>query len=170
MNRPELTEHREYFKRYIDMVPQGEYHALLKQNTEDMLLFMGNIPAEKHNYRYADGKWSIKEVLLHIMDTERIFAYRVLTAVRGDSESLLPMMDENKFAANADVSNRTMQDMLEEFSAVRTATLKLFENMTEEQTKLTANTSGFNTSARAIGYMIIGHALHHMNIIRERYL
>ncbi len=170
MNRPELTEHREYFKRYIDMVPEGPYAGTLMQNTKDMISLLDSISPDKHNYRYAEGKWSIKEVLLHIMDTERIFAYRVLTAVRGDSESLLPMMDENKFAANADVSNRTMQDMLEEFRAIRISTLKLFENMTEEQTKLTANTSGFNTSARAIGYMIIGHALHHMNVLRERYL
>jgi uncharacterized damage-inducible protein DinB len=170
MQKPLPSEHKEYFKRYIDLVPSGNYISLLQQNTNDLIHFLSTIPVEKHEYRYTDGKWTPKEVLLHITDTERIFSYRALVALRGDSQSLLPSMDENLFAANADVSKRTMQDIIEEFNAIRIATTKLFENTTDEQSIKTANASGFHTTVRSIGYMIIGHVIHHMNIINERYL
>ena len=170
MQKPLPSEHREYFHKYINLVPAGDYINILQQNTATTVSFFNSIPAEKHEYRYADGKWTPKEVLLHITDTERIFSYRALVALRGDSTSLLPSMDENLFAANADVSHRTMQDLLEEFNAIRTATTKLFGNITHEQSIKTANASGFHTSVRAIGYMIIGHVIHHINVIQERYL
>ncbi|MBS1774322.1 MAG: DinB family protein [Bacteroidetes bacterium] len=170
MQKPLPTEHREYFSRYIDLVPDGNYTELLQSQTTAEVNFYNNIPANKHDYRYAEGKWTPKEVLLHVIDTERIFSYRALVAARGDNNSILPSMDENLFAANADVSNRTMRSLVDELAAVRTTTKILFENMTEAETKLTANASGFNTSARALGYMIIGHAMHHINITKERYL
>ena len=170
MQKPSPGEHREYFQHYIDLVPDGNYIDLLNQNTDTVNRFFNSLPADKHNYRYADGKWIIKEILLHIIDTERVFTYRALAAARGDKETVLPMMDENLYAANTDVSNRTMQDIIEEFNAVRMATTKLYKNMTEEQTKYTANVAGHHTSARAIGYMIIGHVIHHIRVIQERYL
>lgn len=170
MQKPSPSEHREYFKTYITLVPAGNYNDLLLQNTNDISSFFSNIPVEKHEYRYSEGKWTPKEVLLHITDTERIFSYRALVALRGDSTSLLPSMDENLFAANADVSSRSMQDLLEEFNAVRMTTTKLFNNINEEQSIKTANASGFNTSVRALAYMIIGHPIHHTNVVRERYL
>jgi hypothetical protein len=170
MQKPLPSEHREYFQKYIDLVPDGNYIQVLQDNTASTRSFFKGIPAEKHDYRYAEGKWTIKEVLLHLMDTERVFSYRALTAARGDHESLLPAMGENMFAANANVSNRSIEDMLEEFEAIRTATRKLFENMTDAQTQLTVNASGHPTSARALGYMIIGHVIHHINIVQERYL
>jgi uncharacterized damage-inducible protein DinB len=170
MQKPLPSEHREYFQKYIDLVPEGNYIQVLQNNTTSTISFFNDIPTEKHECRYAEGKWSIKEVLLHLTDTERIFSYRALVALRGDSESLLPSMDENLFAANADVSTRTMQDLLEEFNAIRTATRKLYENINDAQSIRTANASGFHTSVRALGYMIIGHVIHHMNITQERYL
>jgi uncharacterized damage-inducible protein DinB len=170
MQKPQPGECREYFHKYIDLVPDGDYIEVLTQSTAEVILFFNNMATEKHEYRYADGKWTPKEVLLHVIDTERVFSYRALAAARGDNASLLPSMDENSYAASTDVSNRAMQDLTEEFAAVRTATAKLFANMTEEQTKQTANANGVNTTARAIGYMIIGHPIHHMNVIKERYL
>lgn len=170
MQKPSPGEYREYFQKYIDLVPNGDYIKSLEDNTQAAVTFFNSIPAEKHEYRYADGKWSTKEVLQHLMDTERVFSYRALAAIRGDGNSLLPSMDENRYAANTDVSNRTMQDMTEEFAAIRLTTHKLFENTTEQQTMLTANANGFHTSTRAIAFMIIGHVIHHMNIIKERYL
>lgn len=170
MQKPLPQEHNPYFRRYIDLVKEGNYADLLHNNTTTAVHFFETLPVDKHNYRYAEGKWSIKEVLMHIMDTERVMSYRALAAARGDNKSSLPSMDENNYAANADVTNRTMQDLLEEFKAIRTATAKLFLNMTESQTILLANVAGFPTSARALGYVIIGHVQHHLTITKERYL
>jgi uncharacterized damage-inducible protein DinB len=170
MQRPLPEEHKPYFRHYIALVPEGNYTEVLKENTDNTVRFFKEIAPAKHNYRYTDGKWTIKEILLHMMDTERIFSFRTLAAARGDSRTPLPYMDENLYAAGTDVSERTMEDMLEEFIAIRTATRKLFENMTDSQTKLTANAAGQDTSARAFGYMIIGHVIHHTQVIKERYL
>lgn len=169
MQKPLEGEYKPYFKRYIDLVLEGNFSDLLKNNTTDTVRFFENVPVDKHDYRYADGKWSIKEVLMHIMDTERVMSYRAFAAARGDSSSLLPGMDENMYAANADVSGRTMDDLLEEFKAIRAATAKLFLNLTETQTTGTANVATVPTTARSLGYIIIGHAIHHLNVVSERY-
>lgn len=170
MQKPLPGTYKPYFDNYIRLVAEGNYTDLLKGNTAQCIQFFREIPDSKHNYRYADGKWTIKEVLMHIMDTERVMSYRALTAIRGDSTSLLPAMDENMFAANVNVSGRSMNDLLEEFMAIRTTTEKLFDNITPEQSLYTTNAAGFETAACALGYIIIGHVLHHMHVIKERYL
>lgn len=171
MQRPAITEHKPYAKTYIDLVPEGQYIASLQNNTAEVLSFYNAIPEEKHNHAYADGKWTIKEVLMHIIDTERVMTYRALTGIRGDNKAQLSDMDQNIYAADLNLSNRTMQDILEEFSAVRMASLKLFQNTTEEQSKREVRlVDGGMFTVRAFGYLIIGHAIHHNNIIMERYL
>lgn len=170
MLKPLPGECREYFHRYIDLVPSGTFINTLQSNTTETASFFANLPADKQHYRYTEGKWTPKEVLLHIMDTERIFTYRALAAVRGDKDAALPGYDENMYAANADANSRSMDDLLEEFSAIRVATKKLFENVTEVQSLQTTNVAGVATSTRALAYVIIGHTLHHMRIIQERYL
>ncbi len=170
MQRPQEGEYNPYFQRYIDLVADGDYLELLKQNTTKAINSFRNIAAEKHNYAYAEGKWTIKEMLMHIIDTERVMSYRALVAARGDSNSLLCSMDENAYALSANVTNRTMDDLLEEFNAVRTATEKLYQHLSEEQCKQRANIVNYPTSARALGYIIIGHVEHHINVLNERYL
>ncbi len=170
MQKPAANEHNPYFSRYISLVDDGEYINLLNTNTIETNKFFSQLPTDKHNYRYADGKWTVKEVLMHIMDTERVMSYRALVAARGDHASVLPLMDENHYADNVDVTNRTMEDLLEEFNAIRTATLKLFANITDEQSMRTANANGTPTTARAIAYVVIGHVIHHLNVLQERYL
>lgn len=127
------------------------------------------IPPEKHAYRYAEGKWTIKEVLMHIIDTERVFAYRAVAAARGDVTPVY-RMDEELYARNVDVSNRTIGDLISEFKTVRNATEFLFKNMTDEQSKRSCNVVTHPMSARAIGYFIIAHVLHHIGVLRARYL
>ncbi len=170
MQRPQSTEHNPYFSKYIALVPDGSYFDLLLQNTEDVVNTFMNLSEEKQNYSYAPGKWTPKQMLMHLMDTERGMSYRALIAARGDSEHLIQTLDEDLYAANAVVDNRGMDDLLEEFAAIRFTTRKLFEGMTEEQTTWTANVTNGRVSARALGYMMLGHATHHLNVLKERYL
>jgi uncharacterized damage-inducible protein DinB len=131
---------------------------------------LASIPAAKHDYRYAPEKWSVREVVQHLADTERVMSYRALTALRGDSESALPGFDENVFARFAEVGDRTMEDLLEEFRAIRTATHKLLERVSPDTEARTTFANGYHTTARAIAYMILGHVIHHQVILQERYL
>jgi len=170
MQRPLPDEHNPYFANYIDLVEEGDFFELLKKNTEETIAFFGSLPPEKHDYRYAEGKWSLKEMLLHITDTERVFAYRALVAGRGDNVTILYSMDENMYAANGHVTNRTMADLVEEFAAVRIASEKLLANLTEEQTYFLAQQKPYPVSARALGYVMIGHIMHHIRLAKERYL
>jgi len=127
-------------------------------------------PPEKLDYKYAEDKWSIKEVLMHIIDTERVFAYRALAAARGDNVTPHYRMDEELYAKNVEVSDRTVQSLISEFKAVRSSTKELFGNLTDAQSKRSCNIVTHPMTARAIGYFIIGHAQHHLNVIEERYL
>lgn len=170
MQRPETSEYNPYFQRYIDLTTDGNYMDMLRKNTEDTIDYFAAIPEEKHEYRYEAGKWTPKEVLMHIMDTERIFNYRALTAARGDSQTPLHKMDPDMYVAGVDVSGRSMQSLLMEFNAVRAATEVLFEHMTDEQSRRVGNNIAFPITPRALGYIIMGHIQHHINILNERYL
>lgn len=170
MHKPHPGEYNSYFKRYLDLVPDGNFIDQLKDNTWSVVSFFERLPLEKHTYSYAHGKWTVKQMLLHLIDTERVMSYRALAAARGDERSLLPGMDENLYAANANTDNRNMDDLLGEFNAVRLATLKLFENVSDEQSEQTANIASHLTTTRALGYIIIGHCIHHLKILQELYL
>lgn len=170
MNLPDKNEYNPFFKKYIDLVPKGNFIELFKKNTEQAIQFFTSIPIDKQLYRYAEGKWTIKEILMHIIDTERVMSYRVLVAMRGDAITPLSPFDENLYAKNVDVSSRTMEDLVEEFEIVRRSLDKLFLNITEAQSMFLGNGINYPITARAIGYLIQGHVIHHQQVIRERYL
>lgn len=170
MERPETTEYHPNYQKYFDLVPAGDYLKLLQHNSTDTVTFFESIPPEKHDYRYAAGKWSVKELLMHIIDTERVFSYRALAAARGDNETPVYRMDEELYAGNVDVSRRALPSLLAEFKAVRAATLCLFENITDAQSKRLCNVVTHPMTARAIGYFMIGHVQHHVGIVKERYI
>jgi uncharacterized damage-inducible protein DinB len=169
MQKPLPTEYGDGYQKYFDLVPQGDYLELLRRNGEATAQFFERIPIAKHDYRYAEGKWTIKEVLMHIIDTERVFAYRALAAARGD-ETPVYRMDEELYARNVDVSKRTLTDLVSEFTVVRRGSEYLFENVSEEQSKRWCNVVTHPMSVRAIGYFLIGHVEHHVGVVRERYL
>lgn len=169
MQRPEPEEHNPYFTRYISLVPDGNYMQMLKDNSVDIVNFFSNIPVEKHNYRYAEGKWSIKDILMHITDTERVMMYRALAAARGDNTSVLCNMEEDLYAANVNVNNRKLESILAEFTSLRASTEIFFENLDEAASMFKAKTESHPITARAIGYILIGHPIHHINTINERY-
>ena len=169
MEKPLPTEYSHAYQKYFDLVPDGEYMESLRQNGDETVQFFEAIPSEQHDYRYAKGKWTIKEVLMHIIDTERVFAYRALAAARGD-ETPVYRMDEQLYARNVDVSNRTMADLISEFRVVRNGSEYLFENVSNEQSKRWCKVVTHPMSVRAIGYFLIGHVQHHVGVVGERYL
>lgn len=163
------NEFAPYYAAYIKLVPeQNIVKGLIKQK-EELLHFFKGIPVFKHEFAYAADKWTIKDVLLHLIDTERIFAYRVLRIARNDKTEL-PGFDENYYARAAKANDREFESLLQEYSLVREVTINLFENF-DDTILLNIGTASDNTfSVRALGYILLGHELHHKNIIIERYL
>jgi len=157
-----------YFERYIRLVDADSVTGAIQQHSPGILQFFGSIPREKIEYRYAAGKWSIKEMLQHIIDTERIFGYRALRIARHD-RTPLPGFDEVSYAANSDAGARTWESLLEEFVAARKSTDLLLASFTPEQLQQSGTTNEHSNTAYAISFMIFGHILHHINIIKERY-
>ncbi|HKR61390.1 MAG TPA: DinB family protein [Pyrinomonadaceae bacterium] len=170
MKKPLSNEYAQGYQKYFDLVPEGDYLDLLGQNAIETVRLFEEMPREKLDYRYAEDKWTVKDVFMHIIDTERVFSYRALAAARGDNVTQIYRMDENLYAKNVDVSHRSLQSLVSEFKAVRTSTEQLFIHVTEDQSKLRCNIVTHPMTARAIGYFIIGHARHHLNVVKERYL
>jgi|SRR5215813_3121412 len=169
MQKPLANEYAPGYQKYFDLVPEGEYLTLLSQNLTDTITFFENLHGEKLDYRYAAGKWSIKEILMHLIDTERVFAYRGLVAARGDSSPHY-RMDEELYARNVDVAGRPLKSLISEFKVVRSSSEQLYKHLTDAQSKLPCNIVTHPMTARAIGYFLIGHVQHHVNIVKERYL
>jgi uncharacterized damage-inducible protein DinB len=170
MNKPEVTEYAPYFQNIINLAGEGNFFDLIDANTTETLAFFQSIPAESHDHKYDEGKWTIKQVLMHLIDTERAFAFRAFVCMRGDQKTVLYGMDEVLYAANNSVENKTMAQLLEEFVIVRKATIALFTGITEEQSRFVGNTTGYGITARALGFLMIGHIKHHINIVNDRYL
>jgi len=170
MQKPLSNEYAAGYQKYFDLVPDGAYLDLLRQNTLETVRFFESLPNEKVDYKYAEDKWTIKEVFMHIIDTERVFSYRGLVAARGDNKTQIFRMDEELYASNVEVSQRSLQSLVSEFNAVRSSTQQLFDNVTDEQSKRECNIVTHPMTARAIGYFIIGHVEHHVKVIKERYL
>jgi DinB superfamily len=170
MNRPANNEYDPYFQRYLGQVPEGEFGFLFDESTSKVVQFFGSIPNEKHDFSYSIGKWSIKTVLMHLIDTERVFAYRALVTSRGDVSTQLQPFDEDAYAAATDVSTRSMDSLLEEFLAVRRTTALLFEHMTDAESAIIGKGPTHGISARAIAFILIGHVQHHVSVVQERYL
>jgi hypothetical protein len=169
MPRPDLTRVPDYYHKYIDQTEGDDLKAVFKKQTRSIDKFLGDIPKSKRNFRYADGKWTIKELLQHIIDTERVFAYRALCFARKDTTPL-PGFDENNYAANSKTEKRKWKDLADDFRAVRKSTELLFGSFDDEQLESSGTASGKPNYVLGIGFIIAGHANHHINIIKERYL
>ena len=167
--RPETTEYAEYYGRYIDLVADGDILETLAVQIADSLAMLSNLDDKQTLFRYAPGKWSIKEVVGHLMDTERVFAYRALRFARGD-ETALPGMDQDVFIKVANFDQRPWGDLLREWRVTREANLTMFHTFDDDAMMRTGNASRFDVTVRALPWIMAGHELHHMNIIRERYL
>ena len=169
LTRPEPTEHAPYYSLYIDKIREGDILKTLAQQNAQTLQLLESIGEEKANFRYAPDKWSVKQVLGHVIDVERVFAYRALAFARNDPAKL-PSMEQNDYAAGANFERRPLGRILAEFAAVRAANLALFESFDAEIAMRRGTASGYEFSVRAIPYIIAGHELHHVGVLRERYL
>ncbi len=161
----------EYNPYYLTYLKKTEGLSLdsLVENFDKVLQFLQDIPQDKQEYRYAEGKWTIKEVVLHLIDTERIFSYRALRIARQD-QTPMPGFDQDQYVAPSKANHRTFQSLLKEYIAVKTATITLFESFDQEMLTQIGTASNHPISVRAMGFIIMGHENHHCEIIKERYL
>lgn len=167
--RPDLSRVPKFYHNYISHVPQDDLMEAFKVQTPVLFRFLDSIPQAKYDYRYADGKWTVKEVLQHIIDAERIFAYRALRFARKD-ETPLPGFDENLYAETAKADKRDWKEMIEEFKAIRKSTEYMFASFDDDQLNATGFSNNNPVYVLGIGFLLIGHSLHHMRVLKERYL
>ena len=169
MNRPDTNEFAPYYGKYIGLVPDGSIVPFLKNQMATTLDYLRSIPSEKWTYAYEPGKWTLAESWIHVIDTERIFAYRALRIGRGD-KTALPGFDQDEYVPNSDANNRTAASIIAEFEAVRAATLSFFEHCTDQMWTEIGQASNNPVSTRALAFIIAGHVEHHIKITNERYL
>lgn len=167
--RPTKDEYPAYFETYVSKVQDGDILVQMRQGIENTEKLIRSLNEEQLNYRYAEGKWSIKEILMHLCDAERIFTYRALRFARKDKTDL-PGFDENTYVPASKATQRNIENILKEYQAVRTASIVLFESFDEEAIQERGTANGRTTSVRAMAYILVGHELHHVGIIKERYL
>jgi len=170
--KPEPGEYPEYAEIYMSLLADdGRILEHLKENFRMMKEFIYSLPPEKLVYRYAEGKWSIMEILVHLIDDERIYAYRALRFARNEQQNLIGF-DQEEYAKYSQADARDLDNIFEEYEAVRNSTIALFNGLPEDSlTRMGHGTATANdATVRALAYHIAGHELRHMNIIKERYL
>ena len=164
------NEYASYYKNYIQPFANNGKSILenLLESQKEFDDFLRKQPAEKHNFRYAEGKWTVKEVVQHIIDTERVFAYRALCLSRGDITPL-PGFDQDVFVDNSYAQERDYYELLNEMATLRQSTAQLFHWMNEKALFNMGTASGNPISVRAIGFLLCGHQMHHLQVLKERY-
>jgi uncharacterized damage-inducible protein DinB len=168
-NQLNAAEYSQFNATYINALENVELLDELEISLHDFIKFVQNIPMDKFDYRYQEGKWTIKDIIQHIIDAERIFAYRALRISRND-QTPLPRFEENDYVENANANQRNIQGLLTELSAVRHANILLFKSFTKAQLVAIGSASNHSISVRALGFMIIGHQKHHQRVFQEKYL
>jgi len=169
IGRPEETEYLSYYGKYVSLVPEGEILATLGGQVNETLDLLRNIPESQGGFRYAPGKWSIKELVGHMLDGERIFAYRALRFARND-RTPLPGFEQDDYIRYASFDDYLLGDLTAEFACVRQSSLFLFKHLNEEAWTRRGVASESEVSVRALAYIIAGHELHHRGILRDKYL
>ena len=167
--RPAVAESGDYFKRYIDQVPAGDVIEILEGQLAELSQLIRGLPEGAHQFSYGADKWSINQLLGHILDSEWIFSSRSLWFARGNPGPL-PGMDQDEFVAGADFDQRTLTDLIGEFEHVRRAALALYRSFDEDTLNRSGIASDCKLSVRALMFLTAGHVTHHLRILRERYL
>lgn len=165
------NEYAPYFDQYIKLVDTSEKSIVtnLKNSQKEFEKTLRGLPVERGNYSYAEGKWTLKELIQHIIDTERIFCYRALCFARHDRTNL-PGFDQNLFVNNDNSGSRNYLDLLDEMKIVRESTIQLYKSFSKEALLRIGIASDNEISVRALGYLFSGHQIHHLNVVKERYL
>lgn len=159
----------EFYSNYINKAKDENVVRAMQKSGKSLRKLLKNIPKKKIDYAYEEGKWTIREVVQHMIDAERVFAYRALSFARKDTTPL-PSFDENSWTANSLASSRNWKDLINEFTAVREASILMFDAFSEDQLRSIGVASNKEVNVLALGYIIAGHVEHHIDVIRERYL
>jgi hypothetical protein len=166
---PDPSEYLAYYDRYVSLVPEGDVRLLLEQQLERTLAFLHGLTEREGDLRYEQGKWSVKEVVGHMADSERIFGYRALRFARGDGNPL-PGFEQDDYVAAAGFGRCLLRDLTTEFEHSRRANALLFRQLEDEAWLRRGNANGAEVSVRALAYILAGHEQHHVGVLRSRYL
>lgn len=169
MTRPQKNEYPAYYESYIAQVKSDNVIRVLEDQILTMQNILSDVPEEKEDFTYAEGKWTMKEVIGHVIDTERIFAYRALRIARND-KTPLPGFDQDTYVPNGNFNKRSLYDLAHEFGVVRESNIILFKSFDEEILSRTGIANEKEISVRALLFIVAGHAIHHLNVIKQRYL
>jgi exoribonuclease II len=169
MNRPEINEFDPYYNTYVSLIEGENVLEQLDAQPPEIRAIFDNMPDSRGNHSYAEGKWTIKELLSHLIDGERIFAYRVLRISRGD-ETPIEGFEQDGYIENSNANNRSFSDLLDEFEFQRRANMNMLRNLSDDAARRIGTASEKTISVRALVYIMAGHVRHHINILHERYL
>lgn len=168
IERPTPSEYAPFYAGYIATLPEGDILSLLEQQTSELRQLAAATPADRETFRYADDKWSVREVVGHMIDGERVFSYRALRFSRGD-QTPVPGFDENDYVAASHFDQRPLSSLVDELVLVRQANLALFGGLAPEDWTRTGTANNHPVSVRALAFIMAGHVRHHLNILRDRY-
>ena len=169
MKRPEKNEYAGFYETYVSLVFETDIILALKNQHEDLVDIFSEITEEKGLFAYAEGKWTIKELLGHLIDGERVFAYRALRIARGD-QTPLAGFDQDPYVENGNFNSSKLADLIEELLQLRSANILMFNNLTPNSWDNFGTASENKVTTRALAYIMVGHIQHHLNILREKYL
>ena len=168
IERPGPGEYADFYAGYIAAMPSGDVLEILERQKDQLRQLAETIAPDRETFRYAPGKWSLREIVGHLIDSERVFSYRALCFSRGD-DTPLPGFDENFYVANADFDSRTLQSLIEELTLLRSANVLLFRSLTPEDLARVGVANTHPVSVRALAFILAGHLQHHFNVLRDRY-
>ena len=169
MNRPTETEYAPYYQSYVDQVSEIDIMSVLRSELDDLDVLLGRVPAEKETYAYAEGKWTIREIVGHLIDSERVFGYRALCIARGERQNL-PGFEQDDYMQTAPFGRVELEDLLSEMRLVRLSNIAMFRTLDEEAWSRVGTANNNDVTVRALAFIMAGHVRHHMNVLRERYL
>src|SRR5215831_4539219 len=169
MNRPSQAEYAPYYQSYIDQVSETDIMQVLRSELDDLDVLLGSVPAEKETYAYADGKWTIRQIVGHLIDGERVFGYRALCIARGEKQNL-PGFEQDDYLQTSPYNHIALEDLLSEMRLVRLSNLAMFRSLDEEAWSRVGLANNNEVSVRALAYIMAGHTRHHMKVLKQRYL
>jgi hypothetical protein len=169
MNRPSETEYAPYYQGYVNRVSETEILPVLRAQMDDLDALLGRVTADQETYRYAEGKWSIREIVGHLIDGERVFGYRAFCIARGEKQNL-PGFDQDDYMLTSQYNNMELEDLLSELRLIRLGNLAMFRTLDEEAWNRLGTANENQVTVRALAFIMAGHVRHHMNVLRERYL
>ncbi len=164
-----MTDFEKYIQRYLQLIPSSDWLAEMRDSADQTVSIYKALSEQQGNFAYAENKWTLKEVLQHIIDAEKIYSYRALRFARRD-KTVLPGWDEVSYGETYELTNRSVSSLINEFEAVRKSTLLFFENLNESQLSPSGIANDNEISVKLLGELTVGHNIHHLNVIRERYI